>query len=513
MRNELHNPDVLNCLANLSNDEVFTPPKIANQMLDTLPKELWHNKNAKFLDPFCKSGVFLREIAVRLLDGLKNEIPDLQTRVNHIMQNQIYGIGITELTALLSRRSLYCAKNTQSKHSVTNIFDNENGNIAFNNIAHTWDNNGKCKYCGVSKTILGENKRENLEAHAYQFIHNENPFEDMQFDVIIGNPPYQLSDGSGASTDAAMPIYNKFVEQAIKMKPHYLSMIIPSRWMVGGRGLNKFRDEMLLDKRIKILHDFENAKDVFVGIHLDGGVCYFLWDKDYQGKTDYTFKTYDGTIIHNKLYLKNDYFDYVIRDNRILSILDKTKKEKRFSEIVSSTRPYGIRKFLFNSPERYPNSNLSEKPFTNSVKIFGVKGIKGGAKRKTGYISRNIITNNIDTIDKYKLFFTTSYSTNAIQPPEIIIGTPNSTCTETFLLIGAFNSEKEQKNCLSFMDTKFFKALLYFGKGTMQVTKNVFKLIPLQNFDEEWTDEKLYRKYGLTEEEINFIESMVRPMK
>ncbi len=512
MLNELHNPDILNCLANLSNDEVFTPPDIANRMLDTLPKELWSDKNAKFLDPFSKSGVFLREIANRLLEGLKDKIPDLQERVNHIMQHQIYGIAITELTALLSRRSLYCVKNTQSEHSVTSVFDNENGNIIFDDIGHTWDKSGRCEYCGVKQAILGDDKRENLEAHAYQFIHNQNPFKDMKFDVIIGNPPYQLSDGSGASTDAAMPIYHKFVEQAIKMKPHYLCMILPSRWMVGGRGLNKFRDKMLLDKRIKILYDFENAKDIFSGIHIDGGVCYFLWDKKYQGKTDYIFRANDGTTIKNKLYLKNDYFDYVIRDNRILSILEKTKKERRFSEIVSSTKPYGIRKFLFNSPERYPNSGLSKKRFQNSVKIFGVKGVKGGARRKIGYVSREIITNNVDTIDKYKLFFTTSYSTNAIQPPEIIMGEPNSVCTETFLLIGVFDSEKEQKNCLSFMETNFFKVLLYFGKGTMQVTKNVFKLIPLQNFDEEWTDEKLYKKYGLTEEEINFIESMIRPM-
>ncbi len=513
MLNDLHNPDILNCLANLSNDEVFTPPNIANQMLDLLPKELWSNKEAKFLDPFCKSGVFLREIAKRLLEGLKEEIPNLQERVNHIMQHQLYGIGITELTALLSRRSLYCAKNTQSKHSVTHIFNSENGNIAFDNIAHTWDKNGKCKYCGVSDSILGDDKRKELEIHAYQFIHNKNPFKDMQFDVIIGNPPYQLSDGSGASTDAAMPIYNKFVEQAIKMRPHYLSMIIPSRWMVGGRGLNKFRDEMLLDKRIKVLHDFENAKDVFSGIHLDGGVCYFLWDKKYNGKTDYTFKSNNGTVIHNKLYLKNDYFDYVIRDNRILSILDKTQKEKRFSEIVSSRKPYGIETDLFNNTERYASFGLSNKKNNESVKVFGVKGIKGGAKRTSGFVKRSQVKDSTESISKYKLFFSKTYSTNAINFPEVIMANPNEICTSTFLMIGGFNDEKEQKNCLNYMHTDFFKILLYYGKGTMNVTKSVFNLIPLQNFDEEWTDEKLYKKYGLTEKEIAFIESMIRPME
>ncbi len=512
MPNELHNPDVLNCLANLSNDEVFTPTHIANRMLDVLPEELWHDKNAKFLDPFCKSGVFLREIAKRLIKGLEHEIPDLQERVNHIMQHQIYGIGITELTALLSRRSLYCAKNANSEHSVTTAFNTPHGNIAFDAITHTWENE-KCKYCGVSQSVLGEDKREGLEAHAYQFIHNKNPFIDMQFDVIIGNPPYQLSDGSGASTDAAIPIYNKFVEQAIKMKPRYLSMIIPSRWMVGGRGLNKFRNRMLLDKRIKNMYDFENAKDVFPSIHLDGGVCYFLWDKNYKGKIDYVFKTNNGTVIHNKLYLKNDYFDYVIRDNRILSIIDKTYKEKRFSEIVSSRKPYGIETDLFNNFEKYESLNLSDKRYSESVKIFGVKGVKGGAKRTSGFIEKKQITDTTKTISKYKLFFSKTYSTNAIDFPEIIIAKPDEICTSTFLVIGGFDSRKEQDNCLNYMHTNFFKMLLYYGKGTMNVTKNVFNLIPLQDFNEEWTDEKLYKKYGLTEEEINFIEKMVRPME
>lgn len=516
LNTKIHNPDILTCLANLSNDEVFTPPEIANKMLDTLPQELFTRKDTKFLDPFCKSGVFLREIVKRLIEGLENEIPDLQERVNHIMQHQVYGIGITELTALLSRRSLYCAKKTNSEHCVTPLFENENGNIIFEETAHTWVKDGKkmkCQYCGTSSEILGENKRENLETHAYQFIHDKNPFKEMQFDIIIGNPPYQLSDGSGASTDAAMPIYNKFVLQAIKMQPHYLCMIIPSRWMVGGRGLNKFRCEMLNDKRIKYLYDFENAKEIFPGIHLDGGVCYFLWDKKYDGKTNYIFKSNDGTINKSEQYLKNDFFDYVIRDTRILSILDKTQDENRFSEIVSTTRPYGIRKYLFNSPERYPQSNLKYKPFKNSLKIYGVKGIKGGAKRKIGYISPETVIRGNNSIAKYKLFFTTSYSTNAIEPPETIVAKPNEVCTETFLLVGYFETEKEQQNCLSYMQTNFFKVLLYFGKGTMQVTKNVFSLIPLQNFDEEWTDKKLYAKYGLTDEEINFIESIIRPME
>ncbi|AYW36197.1 Eco57I restriction-modification methylase domain-containing protein [Capnocytophaga canimorsus] len=507
-----YNPDVLTCLANLSNDEVFTPPDIANQMLDTLPQELFSNPDAKFLDPFSKSGVFLREIAKRLLKGLQPQIPDLQERIDHIMHRQLYGIGITELTAYLSRRSLYCSTRANGKHSVTH-FENENGNIYFKELLHSWDKNGKCTYCGATQKEFGEDQREGLSQHAYNFIHNDNPYQDMQFDVIIGNPPYQLSDGSGGSTDAAMPIYHKFIQQAIKLNPHYLCMIVPSKWMVGGRGLSKFRNEMMKEKRIKYLYDFENSSDCFSGIHLDGGVCYFLWDRDYKGKVDYTFQSLEGITSSIKKHLKNEYFDYVIRDNNILSIIEKVSSGEKFSKIVSSTMPYGIRKFLFNEPHRYANSNLQDTPFYKSVKIYGVKGLKGGARRVEGYISKDIIAKGIDTIDKYKLFFTTSYSTNAVHYPKVIVAKPNEICTETFLVIGSFENYKEQMNCLTYMETNFFKALLFFGKGTMQVSKSVFGLIPLQDFSKPWTDAELYAKYRLTEEEITYIEKIVRPME
>lgn len=505
-----YNPDVLTCLANLSNDEVFTPPTIVNQMLDTLPKELWHNSKAKFLDPFSKSGVFLREIVKRLNTGLEKEIPNLQDRINHILKNQVYGIAITELTALLTRRSLYCSKYANGKKSITNIFKNEDGNIAYERIEHTWEN-GKCKYCGASESIYDREKE--LESHAYIFIHNKNPFKNMQFDVIIGNPPYQLSDGSGASSDAASPIYNKFIEEAIKLSPKFIIMITPSKWMVGGRGLNKFREKMLNEKHLKYIYDFENASDCFPGLHIDGGVNYFLWDRDFNGKTNYTYKSNNGVITNTIKYLKNDYFDYIIRDNRILSILEKIKSKDKLSSIISNTKPFGIRKYLFNEPERYPDAKLKFTYYPNSVKIYGVKGIKGGAKRIIGYINKESITNNIESINKYKLFFTTSYSTNAIEPPEIIIAEPNEVCTETFLMVGPFKNKKEQMNCFSYMQTNFFKTLLYFGKGTMQVNKNVFGLIPMQSFLETWNDEKLYKKYGLSQEEIDFIESMIKPME
>lgn len=510
MEKSSYNPDVLNCIANLSSDEVFTSPELANKVLDLLPKELFCNPNTTFLDPFTKTGVFLREIVKRLDIGLEKLIPDREKRINHILHHQVFGIAITELTAYLSRRSVYCSKHANGKYSVSR-FDTESGNILYDSVSHFWEK-GKCKYCGASQAVYDRGSK--AEQYAYMFIHTDNPnqfFGNMRFDVIIGNPPYHLSDGSGGSSDSAIPIYNKFIDQALKLSPRYLTMIIPSKWMVGGRGLAKFREKMMNENHLCRIYDYEDSSKCFPGIHLDGGVCYFLWDSRYNGHPVCTFEANDGSITTLKHQLKNNYFGYVIRDNRVTSILDKIGIGNSFSTIVSAVRPYGIRGYLFNNPERYPHSKLSFSPFNNSLHIYGVKGIKGGAKRIDGYVTKETATNNKETINYYKIFFTTSYSTNAVIPPEVILGNIGDICTETFLMVGPFRSKREQLNCKSYIETSFFRFLLYYGKGTMHVTKEVFGLIPLQDFSHPWTDEMLYKKYNLSEEEIQFIESMIRP--
>ena len=498
MNTQKYNPDVLTCLANLSNDEVFTPPDVANRMLDTLPNELWSNPEAKFLDPFCKSGVFLREIAKRLLKGLENQIPDLQERIDHIMHHQLYGIGITELTAYLSRRSLYCSTRADGKHSVTE-FPDENGNIFFEEISHTWDKAGKCIYCGVGSENFGEEKREGLAQHAYAFIHDKNPYENMNFDVIIGNPPYQLNVGV-ESKSFAIAIYQKFIQQAIKLNPRYLCMIVPSRWFSGGRGLDDFRDEMLNDKRLKEIHDYPDASDLFSGVEVKGGVNYFLWDRDYNG--DCRVVSYEkGEIISEMTRpLKEDGADIFIRDNQAISIYHKVKKinEKSFSEIVSVQTPFG----LLSSFKAY-----KKEPFDNAIKVYG--------NNYVGYISNNLDIKNEHWVDAHKVIVPKAIGSGNLQTDLVkpIYAEPNSCCTQTYLVIGPFANEERCKNVMSYIQTKFFHFMLGLKKITQDGMRGVYQFVPQQKFDKPWTDEELYKKYGLTEEEIAYIEKMVRPME
>lgn len=350
-----HNPDVLTCIANLSNDEVFTPPEFANQMLDTLAAawadandgaDIWANPDVTFLDPFTKSGVFLREIVRRLTDGLILTIPDLTERVDHVLTHQVFGIGITQLTALLARRSVYCSKFANGPHSIATSFTTEDGNIWFERTEHTWGGgkrefradpltndevavytNRKCIYCGAGEDDYA--RGDDLETHAYAFIHTDDIkariaelFGDtMQFDVIIGNPPYQLSDG-GHGTSAA-PIYQLFVEQAKKLDPRFLTMVIPSRWFSGGKGLDEFRESMLKDGRLRSIDDFLSASDVFPGVGLKGGVSYFLWDRDHPGTCEVTthFKGWEDSVDTRPLLEAGA--DVFIRFNEGVSILKK----------------------------------------------------------------------------------------------------------------------------------------------------------------------------------------------
>lgn len=498
-----YNPDVLSCLANLSNDEVLTPPTLVNNILDLLPKELWSNPDAKFLDPVSKSGVFLREIAKRLMTGLEKKIPNKQKRINHIFENQLYGIAITELTALLSRRSVYCSKTANGKYSICETFDNEQGNIRYERLQHSWEN-GKCTQCGASQEVY--DRGEEAETYAYNFIHTENPFElfkdkNMKFDVIIGNPPYQLSDGGDKDADktrgGAIPLYHKFVQQAKKLNPRYLSMIIPSRWFAGGRGLDEFRAEMLNDKRLSVLVDYPIAADVFPGIKLNGGVCYFLWEKEYKGDCK-VISCLDGG--KDEMIRGLNEYETFVRFNKAIPILKKVNKSKfePLSKLVSKQKPFGLRTF--------------ERP-------SGKGKIKLYANKEVGLIEENKITQGHEWLNKWKILLSRGYGEGgeARPYPRMVIGKPiiappDSACTETYLVIGRFNSKIQANNLASYLQTRFVRFLVALKKNTQDVIADRFDFVPQQDFTEPWTDEKLYKKYGLTQEEIAFIESMIRPM-
>ena len=350
-----------------------------------------------------------------------------------------------------------------------------------------------------------------------------NNLDHMKFNAIVGNPPYNEMDGSGASDDAANPIYQHFVRISKQISPSYISIIIPSKWMVGGKIILKtFRKEMMEDSHFEKIFDFENDREIFPTSHNDGGICYFLWNKLYVGKINYSFKSLLGELIQINRSLRLGNSDIVVRDIRRFSIISKVNVDRSFKEIVSLTQPFGIRKDLFNKPENYPTAHLEYKPYIKSIKIYGVKGIKGGAKRTFGYITNMCIKKNTDWINKYKIFFTTSYSTNAINPPEPIEANPGEVCTETFLVIGPFKTKICREACLKYISSSLFKFLLYCGRGTMQVSQDVFRFVPLQDFtansDIDWNqsiaeiDAQLYRKYNLNNDEIDFIERMIKPM-
>ena len=499
MATNSYNPDVLNCLANLSNDEVFTPPELANRILDLLPQELFQSPDTKFLDPFSKSGVFLREIVKRLDRGLEKNIPDRQSRIDHILHNQVFGIAITELTSYLSRRSLYCSMHADGKYSVSR-FSAECGNILYSNRFHTWEN-GKCRYCGASRAVY--DRGSEAEQYAYMFIHTDTPgqfFENMKFDVIVGNPPYQLSDGGAQAS--AMPIYNLFVVQAMRLKPRYLSMIIPARWYGGGRGLDEFRSAMIRDKRIRVLHDFLNASDCFgTGVEIKGGVCYFLWERDNEGTC--RIFTHNGESVKEQpeRYLKEKNSDVFIRYAEGVSVYKKVVafKEKTLEPLVSAQRPFGLRTFAKGKSTK----------FHDAITLYQNGGV--------GYITRDEVDQNKKLIDEYKIYISRAYNAGDTYPHQIIgkpiLGKPGSCCTETYVTIGPFDNEEETKNVISYIHTKFFRFMVFLTKVSQMASSKVYQFVPVQDFSHPWTDEMLYKKYGLDDEEIAFIESMIRPME
>lgn len=530
-----HNPDVLNCIANLSNDEVFTPPDTVNAILDRVAEawaqsnegeDIWSNPEVTFLDPCTKSGVFLREVTRRLCDGLALEIPNLQERVDHILTQQVFGVAITNLTAMLTRRSVYCSKWANGDRSVCTQFENEQGNIYFEPSSHSWDRgkresvtdpvtgeakieyyDKKCIFCGVPEEQY--NRSEDLESHAYAFIHTDCPQsllhqffgEGMKFDVVIGNPPYQLGS---KGTNRDRPIYQHFVSQAKKLDPKLLVMIIPSRWMTTGLGLKDFRAEMLQDRRIRELFDFPNSQDVFQGVEVKGGVCYFLWDSDYEGKCNYT--SVRGEVATRPWARYLDEYDVLVRGEKDAQILRKVLAfdEPSVKEILSVDKQFGW-------TSNY--KGLTETAHDGSVPVYCVQE----KKRQIKYTDRSNVRKSPELLKFWKVLVPEAASDGGKTLPDLVLGKPwlaepGSACTQSFLFF-MFDSEDEAQSFETYYRTRLFRFLVSLRKTTQHAPRATYSWVPVQPWDREWTDEMLYEKYGINDDEIKHIESMVRPME
>ena len=499
IRSGQHIPDILDCLAQLSNDEVPTPPKLADAMLNILPDEVWSDPDYKWLDPFCKSGVFLREIAVRLLDGLSDQIPNFEERREHIYRDMLWGTSITEMTGMIARRSVYYSRDASGSASVIK-FDTATGNLPFVRTNHEFVNSRtSCVRCGSAPEIERGNDREN---HAYAFIHGAYPtkeMSDMKFDVIVGNPPYQLKGGGGGTNDS--PVYQVFVENAVALKPRHIVMITPSRWFTGGRGLDDFRANMISDRRIEKLVDNPKLFDCFPGVEIKGGVAYFLWSRDHDGDVEFQTRI-EGQVISSASRDLRDGLGVVVRDNEAASIIAKVQAvgEPSLSAKISPDTPFGLATNF---------ADFALAPFDGAVRLYK-RGLADA------WVDGSAIAKNAQWIEPIKVMLPEAGDGHG-RIPAIVLGQPfvaeaNSVCTQTFLVAGLFQAAENAENAVAYLGTKFVRFLVLQRKISQHTRPGVFKFVPDLPMDRIWTDDDLYARYGLTADEIAYVESQIKPM-
>jgi site-specific DNA-methyltransferase (adenine-specific) len=501
-------PDVLEVISDLSNEEVFTPPAVARSILDLLPEEVWSNPELKWIDPFSKTGVFLREVVKRLLVGLESEIPDPQERLTHILHNMVYGVAITELTALMSRRTLYSSKTANGPKSSVKM-PAAAGNLLFKRLEHEFLNR-KCGECHASEKIYGWADLE-IENHAYALLHQRGRewIEQeigLKFDIVVGNPPYQIEvDESGQNIN---PLYHLFIGQAKALQPKYISMVIPSRWMAAGKGLGAFRQEMLADDRIRKLVDFPNAEEVFpvVGKTIEGGICFFLWDESHSGPCEFTSMSGGNVVEATERHL--DEFDVLVRSNASRELLKKVLSHdySSLSSLVSSRDPFGPA--LSSNFKGFHRERQSEHDL--------VLYMNQGSSRLTAFVDLKYVTKNLELVQAWKVFVPKARGVTKTGPDVVIgtpiLGEPGSVCTLTYLAIGPFSSKNEAEHFLSYLKTRFVRHLISLRKPTQDTTQASYQWVPLLDFSRPWSDIALAELFDLSRQEIDFLEAKIRPL-
>lgn len=453
--------------------EVLEEPRLVDQ--GQVTEDIFLNPEARILEMNSKSGLYPLYMAYSLyamkLPGPEDKLPLEQTQAlwQETVEQQIFVLCKTRMAESITRRTLvgyqdWTVNTTYIPHLLERM-ENDPQRLAKKlEKPETWRKNG----------------------------------EPMTFDAIVGNPPYQIADGGNNAS--AMPVYQRFVELATTIEPHYASMIMPSRWYSGGRGLDDFRANIMNDTRMRVLYDYASSDYCFPGVDISGGICYFLWDKDYDGPC--TVTNAESQIAHSvKRYLNE--FPILVRSNAAISIIDKVarRKEQTLDTFVSSQKPFGLRTFA--------------RPDENGDLTLRWNGGKGP-------ISSDKVTGGTELIDKWKVIVSRvlyehggkadKNGQSRILSILEMLG-PKEVCSETYIVVNSYDTEAEAAGLYSYLKTKFARFLIMQATSSIMITRGCFMFVPVQNFAEEWTDEKLYKKYELTEDEIAFIESTIRVME
>ena len=451
------------------------------------------NANAKILEINSKTGLYPLYCAYSIFRAKQSLHPQMA-------ENALWQETITENIFVICKTPMAKAITQRTLCGFTNTKIN----------AHAFDhlvNDLKNKSDSFIKYVTSENfwKKGNGK---------------MEFDAIVGNPPYQEMDGGAQAS--ANPIYNKFVIAAEKTKPNYVSMIMPSRWYAGGKGLNEFRDRMLNDICLQVLHDFLNPDELFPNTNIRGGLCYFLWNKNYDNSKDLTHViTHSGKqIISDSMRpMKIEGAEIFIRNVEAISIIKKFSEISResFEKHVSSRKPFGLDTTFAKSSD----FKSSKNGLKDAVECYG----KGW---KIGYLEKSLVKQNSVWIDDWKVFTARANNIGTELNDDNLVtklGKPRLICTESYLLLGVgLNlNESSAKNLCKYFTTKFARFMHSLAKASQDATSKTYKFVPLQDFtsksDIDWSqpipeiDKQLYKKYGLSEEEIDFIEKMIRPME